>query len=252
MLDDLMDLSDAYNTENREMARRGHQGNLVQGLPVTSNPNDITGVPYEESRVALRQEAIFSRQPPALQESYPQERYPVQDPYSIPSTQAGYPALSSTSGYPPAQGYPAAYPPDPGFGQGANYPTGYSAPASRPVDNYTYGGESPVRRDQYGQQVPYPRGRGDPRLDPGKGYAPEPRERMDRVPDPRSASGYAPSVYSPGNVEPLYEEYVSAAPRQPGRPSDPYGQSRPAPPASYDPRDPRYRPEPFREERRRR
>jgi len=262
MLDDLMDLSDAYASENREMTRKGHQGNLVQSSPVTNSSDGSVGISYEESRTSQHQDAIL-RQGQGPQDMYTQDRYPPSDPYTMASAQAGYPALS-TSTYPPSQGYPAAYPPDPGFAQASAYGAPYQIPGGRPAPNndYGYGGESP-RRDQYGQPVAYQNSvrRGDPRVDPGKSYpGPDSRERVDREPrnlDPRIPSSYTAStggytsVYSPGNVDPGYDDYVSAAPRtQSSRPVDPYQQSRPAP-AGYDPRDPRYRPEPFREEPRR-
>ena len=260
MLDDLMELSDAYVAETRDMTRRGHPGDSAHTLLTRHISNNDAAVPYEDSRAYQQQDAILRRgQTP--QDMHGQERYPPLDPYAMSAPPSGYPAVS-TSSY-PTQSYPAGYPQDPGLMQPFPYDAPYQTPSGRPASNNEYnryGGDSP-RFDSYGQLITYaaPVGRGEPRPDPGKRYA-DPRDRDPRGMEPRipgdysaSTGNYPSSMYPPGGMDPDYGGY--AAPRIPsGRPVDPYQQSRPtaADYNSRDPRsDPRYRPEPFREEPRR-
>lgn len=104
MLEDLKDLSEDYIRENREMARRGYQGSLMQDSSMAGLPNKVPGVPYGESQTSRRQDA-------ALQDSYMLEsRYASQPGYSSAPTQSGYP--SAATGFPDGSRYPLPRLPD--------------------------------------------------------------------------------------------------------------------------------------------
>ena len=262
MLDDLQELSDAYMSENREITRRGHQGNMVTGSPSTNGPNDILGITYGESETSRRQDQILRQGGGGMDYDYS-----VSAPsYTMASTSPGYPAVSS-SAYPQNLGAYAGtnYPPDatyvqgPNYGapQGAGYGTGYPATSTRPPtnENYTYGNESPRNDASYRQPSAYAgTGRGaaarppdprDPRSDPRFQVDPRGDPRM----DPRMMQGNYQPYTSTGDMDPRYD-YVSATPPvQSGRGGPAYPTGRGA--TSYDPRD-AYRNEPIREERRRR
>ena len=261
MLDDLQELSDAYMSENREITRRGHQGNLAKGSPSSNGPNDSLGITYGESETSRRQDQI-------LRQGGMDYDFPTQAPsYTMATTQQGYPA-ASTSVYPQNVGGAYAglnYTPETAYGQGTQYGapqgtgygTGYTTGNARPAtnENYTYGNESP-RNDAYRQPSAYPStGRAaaarpldprDPRADPRFAQV---DPRGDPRMDPRMIQGGYPSYSSSGDVDPRYE-YVSATPPvQSGRGGPSYPSNRV--PTGYEPRD-AYRNEPIREERRRR
>ena len=262
MLDDLQELSDAYISENREITRKGHQGNLAKGSPSSNGPNDSLGITYGESETSRRQDQIL-RQQGGMDYDYSNQT----PSYTTATTQQGYPAVS-TSAY--SQNLGGAYQglnytSETAYGQGTQYGapqgigygTGYTTSNTRPAtsENYTYGNESP-RNDVYRQPSAYPStGRvaaarppdpRDPRPDPR--FAPV-DQRGDLRMDPRMMQGGYPSYSTSGDVDPMYD-YVSATPPvQSGRGGPSYPSSRVPP--GYDHRDV-YRNEPIREERRRR
>lgn len=267
MLDDLMDLSDAYQSENREMKQRGYSGNLVQGSPPINHVDKDPGIPYDASEVARRQDAVLSRAGPEEIYGSGSDRYQGHPSYSMPSAQPGFPAPSGLGYSQPQPGYGgASYMQEPGYPVATSYAPapGYAA-TSRPLPggpSYVYGNESPRQDDPYRQPNTY----GQPaRADPGR-YAPiDPRmdSRMDsrdprteyreprnpRGVDSRLVSGYPP-VNSPGDVP--MRDYDYAPPVQPSRGGGSYAPPRGAP--AYDSREPirdPYRNEPIREERRR-
>lgn len=262
MLEDLKDLSDDYIRENRDMARRGYPGSLMQASPMAALPNKSVGIPYEESRTRARQDA-------ALQDPYAAERqYAAQPAYTLAPTQGGYP--STANGYPDPSRYPPSQAPgyssDSGYSSSSGYPQGYPQAAGYPspsgyppVSNYPSSGypasagrpgmpsESYVYPDQPGG---YPQGQ-QYRQPPAYPSGVQPR-------DSRSVPGY-PYVSSPQDVpmrapmDDRYDPYVPSMPQsQSGRPA--YITSRGTP--VYDPPPPHPRDgfsrEPIREERRRR
>lgn len=263
MVNDLVELSDAYVSEKHDARRRGYQGNLNAKSPASNNPNDNADISYEQSRASRDQEAILR---PPQEDPYqqdlreprdPRDRYPPQTSYTTASSQSGYPAPVGANYLPPGQvGYPSpAYPQDVPYGSSAaNYavPPGYIPTSRQPAGGGLYTHEM----DMDYRQPAYPQGRSGqprmaepPRADPGR-YPPESvyRERLDR-PLP---SGY---VSSQGDVM-MQDEYYSA-PSAGGRGFPPpraapttYG-SRESPQLRSDRNDP-YRNEPIREERRRR
>jgi hypothetical protein len=219
MIDDLQNLSDDYQSENRDLSRRGYEGSPKPVSPLVGLPDQAPGIPYTQSQTSRRSD----RSDPVLmsppESSYGGDRYLHQSPYSSPAGQPGYtttagyqpvsnyqppqvPGYQSSQGYAPVAGYPGAsnYLPGSGFPPGSSYAVtsgysaaGYPAPAGRPgvmVDpNYTYESTDYAGQNyQYGRQpasysaAPRP---GDPRADP-------------RV-DPRSASTY-PFVSSAPDV----------------------------------------------------
>ena len=248
-LDDLQELSEAYESENRQMKKRGYPGNLTKGSPMSSTPNDGVGIPYGESEVSRRQEASLRHSDNAdmMMDDY----YPSQPQYTTASTQQGYPAL--TSSYAQSSGglyAGSAYPTDPNYPVGSSYTTPYSSGSARPSDNYSYGNESPRNsNDPYRQPSGYAAAQR-----PNQGRTPDSR---DPRPDPRLEARYAPGR-DPARMDPRAMQqqpqgygYSSAAdigagyayappPPLPGRGMEPY----PPPRAPvYDP----YRNEPVRD-----
>ena len=270
MLDDLIELSDAYVLENRSLRQRGHQGNLVPGSPVANGPNVSSDIPYGDSQTSRRQDSILNGS--GADDAYGQDRYATQLSYSAAGPQPGYPTPGQPNGYPGP-----AYPPGPGYSQVSTYPSGsgYPAPSylatAQPGTNYTYRDDYPSSVDPYRQTGAYPSAgrprevraeRAEPRY-PGpdmRDLRMDPRDpRADPRADPRNLPNYSSYVTSPGDVsmrdaDPGYD-YVSALPTvQSGRGGS-FAPSRVAP-SGYDPRDSPlrdgYRNEPIREERRRR
>lgn len=259
MVDDLQELSDAYISENREITRKGHQGNLAKGSPSSNGPNDSLGITYGESETSRRQDQILRHQ------GGMDYGYPTQTPsYTVATTQQGYPAVS-TSAYSQnlggayqgvnytsetAYGQGTQYGAPQGTGYGTGYITGNTRPATS--ENYMYGNESP-RNDVHRQPSAYqstgrapaarPPDPRDPRLDPR--FAQVDQRGMES----RMMQGGYPSYSTSGDVDPM-NDYVSATPPvQSGRGGPSYPSSRV--PTGYDHRDV-YRNEPIREERRRR
>ena len=252
-LDDLQELSEAYESENRQMKKRGYPGNPTKGSPMSSTPNDGVGIPYENSEVSRRQDASLRHSDSAdmMDDVY----YPSQpqSQYTTASPQQGYPALTSSYAQPSGGLYAgSAYSTDPNYPVGSSYTTPYPSGSARPNDNYSYGNESP-RNDPYRQPSGYaaaqrpnqgrtPDSR-DPRQDPrlearyaqGRDTA-----RMDPR-DPR-AMQQQPQGYGYSSAADIGAPYAYAAPPPlAGRGMEPY----PPPPRApvYDP----YRNEPVRE-----
>ena len=162
-LDDLQELSEAYELENQQMKKRGYLGNPTKGSPMSSTPNDGVGIPYENSEVSRRQDASLRHADSAdmMDDVY----YPSQHQYTTASTQQGYPALTSSYAQPSGGLYAgSAYSTDPNYPVGSSYTTPYPSGSARPNDNYSYGNESP-RNDPYRQPSGLPGSR-DPRQDP--------------------------------------------------------------------------------------
>lgn len=211
MIDDLQNLSDDYQTENRDLSRRGYEGSPKTVSPLVGHPDQAPGIPYTQSQTSRRSDRSDGSSMSGPESSYGGDRYLPQASYSSPAGQPGYP---TTAGYPPVSNYQSSqvpgyqasqgYAPVPGYSAAPNYPpgsgyvtsgylaAGYPAPAGRPGvmadPNYTFEPEYAGQNYQHGrQQASYqaaPRS-GDPRVDP-------------RV-DPRSASAY-PFVTSASDV----------------------------------------------------
>lgn len=277
MVEDLQMLSEDWVTENQNRSRSGYEGSPTRSSPVASQPNDTSGVPYQQSQASRRSDRLDPTLQ-GVQDTYDPRPY-IPSAYS--STAAVQPSYITTSGYlPQGPGYspqqlpgypPTTYPPVSTYPPGAAYPeatmypqtgqvyptasagyqvSGYTAPVGRPGnsgENYTWQNGDSYNQYQYRQQGAYQNGAPprDARVDP-------------RGADPRTGPGYS---------------YVTAAQDVPmrGVPSDdrhPYGQSlpttaagRPAFPAQtrttggYDsppPRDGFESREPVRDDRRRR
>ncbi|CAF9930129.1 hypothetical protein IMSHALPRED_008084 [Imshaugia aleurites] len=281
MLDDLVELSNSYAAENREMRKRGQ---------------DIS---YGESETSRRQELRTGAEDPPYT-----ERFPSQPTYAVPPPQPAYSTGPGPAAY-PGSVYPSgsSYQPGPSYPATSGYLTpGHLASIPRPGTNdssYTYGEEYTNSGPSYRQAPTYPSAGGyrdpreetraysradprdtrmdprdprldprDPRLDP-RDLRMDPRDprmdprdpRLDARADPRTLPSY-PYVSSPGDVsmhgavdDPRGAyDYVSSIPTlQSGRGGSftPSG----VVPRGYDPRDsPQmrdgYRTEPIREERR--
>lgn len=278
MIDDLQILSEEWVSENRDLSRRGYEGSPMRSSPVAGLPNEVPGVPYQQSQASRRSDRSDPTLPGSQESPYMDNRYIPQPAYSSATGQAGY---TSTSGYPPGSNYPppqapgysstpgyaqvAGYQPSPAYPQGTAYPSGhvyptasgyatpgYPAPVGRtgnPNDqNYTYDTDYSSQGYQYRQPGAYPSGAQprDPRADPRT--------------DPRLAAGY-PYVSSPQEpsmrgaaIDDRYGAYGQSMPTaQAGRGGFPTP-ARGAPTGGYDPPQPRdgFDREPVREERRRR
>ena len=247
-LDDLQGLSEAYESENRQMKKRGYPGNPTKGSLISSTPNDGVGVPYENSEVSRRQDANLRHSDSAdmMDDVY----YPPQPQYTTASTQQGYPAL--TSSYPqPSGGLYAgsAYSTDPNYPVGSSYTTPYPSGSARPSDNYTYGNESP-RNDPYRQPPGYaaaqrpnpgrPQDSRDPRQDPRLEARYPPSREPARM-DPR-AMQQQPQGYGYSSGQDIGGSYAYAPPQPlPGRGMEPY------PPRGPPVYDHPYRNEPVRD-----
>ena len=264
-LDDLQGLSEAYESENRQMKKRGYPGNSTKGSLMSSSPNDSVGIPYQDSEVSRRQDASLRHSDSAdmMEDVY----YPSQPQYTAASTQQGYPALTSSSYAQPSAGglyagstYPtdpsyagSAYPPESSYPVGSNYPNPYPSGGARPNDNYTYHGNESPRNDPYRQPSGYAAAQR-----PNPGRTPDSR---DPRPDPRMESRYAPNRdttrmdhrsmqqqaqgYGYSSAPDIGAGYAYAAPPPPlsGRGMESYPPPRGAP--VYDP----YRNEPVRDAR---
>ena len=238
MLDDLVELSNSYAAENREMRKRG-QGEIViwSHSPCVEAYPDIS---YMESETSRRQEMRTGAEEPPYT-----ERFPSQQTYAVPPPQPAYSTGISAS-------YPSVYPSTSSYPSGPSYPatSGYLTPGHlasiRPgttESSYTYGDEYTNSGAPYRQGPPFPSTGGyreprdtredpraysrtdprdtrmdprdprldlrDPRLDP-RDLRIDPREprldprdprdsRLDPRPDPRNVSTY-PYVSSPGDV----------------------------------------------------
>ncbi|KAK0513288.1 hypothetical protein JMJ35_004274 [Cladonia borealis] len=236
-LDDLQELSEAYESENRQMKKRGYPG-----------------IPYENSEVSRRQDATLRHSDSAdmmMDDYYPSQPQPQ---YTTASTQQGYPALTSSYAQPSGGLYTgSAYSTDPNYPVGSSYTTPYPSGSARPNDNYSYGNESP-RNDPYRQPPGYaatqrlnpgrtPDSR-DPRQDPRMEarYAPGRDARMDPR-DPR-AMQQQPQGYGYTSAADSGAGYAYAAPAPlPGRGMEPY------PPPRAPVYDHPYRNEPVRDAR---
>ena len=213
-LDDLQELSEAYESENRQMRKKGYPGNPTKGSPVSSTPNDGVGIPYENSEVSRRQDASLrhSESTDMMDDVY----YPSQPQYSAASTQQGYPAL--TSSYAQSSGGLYAgptYPTDPGYPPvGSSYTAPYSSGGARPNENYTYQGNESPRNDPYRQAPGYPTSQR-----PSQGRTPDARDsRQDPRMDPRYASSRDSARMDPRAMpqQPPGYGYSSAADIGPG------------------------------------
>ena len=236
MLDDLVELSNSYAAENREMRKRGQGERVIRSHgPRAKACLDIS---YGESETSRRQEMRTGAEDPP----YP-ERFPSQQTYAVPPVQ---PAYSTGIGSAP---YPSVYPSGSSYQPGPSYPatSGYLTPGhlasirpSTTESNYTYGDEYTNSGAPYRQGPPFPSTGGyresrDPREDPRTYSRPDPRDtrmdprdprldlrdprldprdlridpreprldprdsRLDTRPDPRNVPPY-PYVSSPGDV----------------------------------------------------
>ena len=268
MLDDLQELSRSYEAENRQAIRRGHTGTLQNICMFWRKSDEVTDIPYVDSRT--HQKATLGQ---ISDDPYNQDSYQTRTSYTMPSAQPGYMAPSRPE-YPPTQAsaYPGSlYPQGTGYGQGSTYPPGPAYPsAPRPGVLDAYNAPYDPYADE-SSRPSYPAGtRRDTRIDPRdqrvdlrgaepRGYPiPEarndPRDIRDTRVESRMMPGYSYSVNSPPDVSMHgYEEYPSA-PMPTGRGSGPYGPSRMVQ-TGYDSRESpqlrdAYRHEPIREERR--
>lgn len=277
MIEDLQMLSEDWVTENQNRSRSGYEGSPTRSSPVASQPNDTSGVPYQQSQASRRSD----RSDPTLQgvqDTYDSRPY-IPSAYS--STAAVQPGYTTTSGYPPQgpgyspqqlPGYPpttyppvSTYPPGAAYPQGTIYPQtgqgyptastgyqvpGYTAPVGRsgnPDENYTWQNGDSYNQYPYRQQGAYQNGAPprDARADP-------------RGADPRAGPGY-PYVTAAQDVPmrgvPIEDRYPypqSLPTTAAGRPPFP-AQTRPT--GGYDsppPRDGFESREPVRDDRRRR
>ena len=201
-LDDLQELSEAYESENRQMKKRGYPGNPTKGSPVSSTPNDGVGIPYENSEVSRRQDASLRHSDSAdmMEDVY----YPSQpSQYTAASSQQGYPAL--TSSYAQSSGGlyagSASYT-DPSYPVGSSYTAPYPPGGPRPNDNYSYGNESP-RNDPYRQASGYATSQR-----PNQGRTPDARDpRQDPRLDPRYAPNRDPARMDPRAMQQPQQGY---------------------------------------------
>ena len=280
MLDDLQELSQSYEAENRQAIRRGHQGMKIRSH-VKSITDTVAEIPYANSTTQRKADMKHGAEDP-----YDQGTYQNQSSFSMAGPQPGYLA-SSRAEYPPVQAgsYPGPmYPQGPNYTQGPSYGPGPNYPSA--TRSSTQDSYNPQYGDPYRDESPrpsYPAGRPreirvdpridprDPRLDPRadpRGVDPraypladprmDPRDIRDPRPDTRMMSNYSYPVTSPADVP--MRGYVDdyGIPTVPlGRGGGSYAPPSRIVPSGYDSRESpqmrdAYRHEPIREERRNR
>lgn len=275
MIEDLKKLSREYEREKREMSSRGYQGSSLRASPTAAPPNHSSDMSYMDSRTRERHDAVepydqatrYMYQDPYHPEQYRERQPEGRPPPGYPSPGGAYQTGSSypsqNPNYPPGTGYPpsAAYPPRTSYPQGTTYPlvtapypstSGYvtsgfpsttGIPGARNETNYIYteqSGEYPNLGYPYPQPGAYStstQGR-EPRSAANFPYVTQPQDSSMRsiVDDREYAAMYNQQIMSgqPGrtghtapsrNTPTGYEQPLQPQPQ----PQDPYGTSRPEP-----------------------
>ena len=114
MLDDLVELSKAYESEEQEMRRRGHQSLLHKAIRWSRSADSLLGVSYRDSETSQRHESMLrSSRNPYSQAPHTQVHYsqPTNPSTYYPTTQ--YPESYYSGGGPRRANAPASYPQDP-------------------------------------------------------------------------------------------------------------------------------------------